>query len=77
VSGIAIPRFPGPFFSTEVTVKARVQHFLQDRSAITAIEYALLASLIAIFIVVTVQAAGVNLKTFYEYIRDSVVEARQ
>ena len=36
----------------------RVRNFLNDESGVTAIEYALIASLIAVFIIVAVQAVG-------------------
>ena len=44
------------------------QHFLNDQSGATAIEYALLASLIGIAIVTTVTAVGVKLTGSYSNI---------
>ena len=38
----------------------RVQNFLSDESGVTAIEYALIASLIAVFIIAAVQLVGTN-----------------
>jgi pilus assembly protein Flp/PilA len=39
----------------------RVRNFINDESGVTAIEYALIASLIAVFIIVAVQAVGTNI----------------
>ena len=45
----------------------RVQNFLSDESGVTAIEYALIASLIAVFIIAAVQLVGTNVsKVFNE-----------
>jgi pilus assembly protein Flp/PilA len=45
----------------------RVRNFLCDESGVTAIEYALIASLIAVFIIVAVQLVGTNVsKVFNE-----------
>ena len=45
----------------------RVQNFLSDESGVTAIEYALIASLIAVFIIAAVQLVGTNVsKVFTE-----------
>jgi pilus assembly protein Flp/PilA len=38
----------------------RVRNFINDESGVTAIEYALIASLIAVFIIVAVQAVGTS-----------------
>jgi pilus assembly protein Flp/PilA len=39
----------------------RVRNFVSDESGVTAIEYALIASLIAVFIIVAVQAVGTSI----------------
>jgi pilus assembly protein Flp/PilA len=45
----------------------RVRNFISDESGVTAIEYALIASLIAVFIIVAVQLVGTNVsKVFTE-----------
>lgn len=49
----------------------------EDESAVTAIEYALLASLIAVVIVVSVGIVGVNLNTLFTSVKDLVVLALQ
>ena len=46
----------------------RVQNFLGDESGVTAIEYALIASLIAVFILGAVQLVGTNLSTVFNEI---------
>jgi pilus assembly protein Flp/PilA len=43
----------------------RVQTFLSDESGVTAIEYALIASLIAVFIIVAVQLVGTSVSTVF------------
>ena len=43
----------------------RVRHFLRDESGVTAIEYALIASLIAVFIIVAVQLVGTQVSTVF------------
>jgi pilus assembly protein Flp/PilA len=43
----------------------RVQAFLSDESGVTAIEYALIASLIAVFIIAAVQLVGTQVKTVF------------
>jgi pilus assembly protein Flp/PilA len=40
----------------------RARNFISDESGVTAIEYALIASLIAVFIIVAVQAVGTSVK---------------
>ena len=42
--------------------------FLSDESGVTAIEYALIASLIAVFIIVAVQAVGTSVSTVFNEI---------
>jgi pilus assembly protein Flp/PilA len=43
----------------------RVRNFLSDESGVTAIEYALIASLIAVFIIVAVQLVGTQISTVF------------
>lgn len=42
-----------------------VRDFLSDESGVTAIEYALIASLIAVFIIVAVQYVGTQVSTVF------------
>jgi pilus assembly protein Flp/PilA len=46
----------------------QVRNFLDDESGVTAIEYALIASLIAVFIIVAVQAVGTKVSTVFNEI---------
>jgi pilus assembly protein Flp/PilA len=50
----------------------RVQNFLSDESGVTAIEYALIASLIAVFIVGALQVVGTNLSTVFTEVGGSL-----
>ena len=43
----------------------RVRNFINDESGVTAIEYALIASLIAVFIIVAVQLVGTNVSNVF------------
>jgi pilus assembly protein Flp/PilA len=43
----------------------RVQNFLSDESGVTAIEYALIASLIAVFIIGAVQLVGTQVSAVF------------
>jgi pilus assembly protein Flp/PilA len=47
-------------------------HFHNDEEGVTAIEYALLAALIAIFIVVAVTAVGANLNILFTHVSDAL-----
>ncbi len=49
-----------------------VSKFLADRSAATAIEYCLIASFIALAIVVTVQGIGPQLNTKFTSVNNSL-----
>jgi pilus assembly protein Flp/PilA len=46
----------------------RVQNFLSDESGVTAIEYALIASLIAVFIIGAITTVGQNVSTVFNEI---------
>ncbi|OGV77661.1 MAG: pilus assembly protein [Methylotenera sp. RIFCSPLOWO2_02_FULL_45_14] len=45
-----------------------IQRFMNDEEGVTAIEYGLLASLIAVIIISAVTVTGTNLKTVFENI---------
>lgn len=49
--------------------------FCQDEGGATAIEYALMASLISLAIVSSVMVVGDNLFNMWEYVRSHVVDA--
>ncbi len=44
---------------------SKVMQFIRDESGATAIEYALIASLIAVVIIVAVQTVGTNISTVF------------
>ena len=46
--------------------------FLQEKDGVSAIEYALLAGLIALAIVISAGLIGTNLNTVYGYVRDGL-----
>ena len=46
----------------------QVRKFVSDESGVTAIEYALIASLIAVFIIVAVQAVGTQVSSVFNEI---------
>ena len=50
----------------------RVQNFLRNESGVTAIEYALIASLIAVFIIVAVQFVGTQVSTVFTEVDNSL-----
>jgi len=50
----------------------RVQDFLSDESGVTAIEYALIASLIAVFIIAAVQLVGTQVSTVFTEIGNTL-----
>jgi pilus assembly protein Flp/PilA len=52
-------------------MKSLVLRYLQDESAATAIEYALIAAGIALVIVSSVSAAGVTVKGLYQSVVDA------
>jgi pilus assembly protein Flp/PilA len=50
----------------------RVRNFVSDESGVTAIEYALIASLIAVFIIVAVQLVGTQVKVVFTEIGNTL-----
>jgi pilus assembly protein Flp/PilA len=50
----------------------RVRNFVTDESGVTAIEYALIASLIAVFIIVAVQLVGTQVSTVFTEVGNSL-----
>jgi pilus assembly protein Flp/PilA len=50
----------------------RVQNFLSDESGATAIEYALIASLIAVFIITALQYVGTQVSTVFTEVGNSL-----
>jgi pilus assembly protein Flp/PilA len=52
------------------SIHTSVAHFLSDEQGATAIEYGLLAGLIAVVIIVAVTAIGTNLKAVFKMVGD-------
>ncbi|WP_455279841.1 Flp family type IVb pilin [Cupriavidus necator] len=50
-----------------------VKQFLRDEDGVTAIEYGLIASLIAVVIIVSVQTVGNKLNDIFNYIQSKLV----
>lgn len=51
----------------------KVQEFMSDEQGATAVEYGLMAALIAAVIVLAVAAIGTNLNTVFNFIKDKLV----
>ncbi len=51
---------------------AILARFIEDESGVTAIEYALIASLIAVFIITAVQYVGTQVSTVFTEIGNSL-----
>ena len=49
-----------------------IRNFLRDEAGVTAIEYALIASLIAVFIIVAVQLVGTQVSTVFTEIGNAL-----
>jgi len=56
-------------------VKISIQRFLQSENGVTAIEYALLAGLISVVIVLAVTAVGSKVGDLFTYVKDQLVAA--
>jgi pilus assembly protein Flp/PilA len=52
-----------------------VTHFHKDEEGVTAIEYALIAALIAIVIVVAVTSVGASLNALYSHVANLLANA--
>lgn len=50
----------------------KLQHLLKDKSGVTAIEYGLIASLIAVAIVAAVTLVGTELNNTFNYVATSL-----
>jgi pilus assembly protein Flp/PilA len=53
-----------------------LKNFIRNQDGVTAIEYALIASLIAVFIVAAVQAVGTRLSTVFTEVGHSLSSAK-
>jgi pilus assembly protein Flp/PilA len=54
------------------TMRALLHRFIGDKSGVTAIEYGLIASLIAVAVIVAVQTLGTNLQTVFGQVAGSL-----
>jgi pilus assembly protein Flp/PilA len=50
----------------------QLENFIRNQDGVTAIEYALIASLIAVFIIATVQAVGTKVSTVFTEVGNSL-----
>jgi len=60
--------WPPGLSSREQLMLKLMKNFVSDESGVTAIEYALIASLIAVFIIVAVQLVGTRVSTVFNEI---------
>lgn len=58
-------------------MKFFLSRFFDDESAVSSIEYALLAGLIAVIIVVSVSTVGGEISRLFTFVKDQVVLAIQ
>jgi pilus assembly protein Flp/PilA len=61
----AARKWIGPWLKEQEPMFKSMKNFVSDESGVTAIEYALIASLIAVFIIVAVQAVGTKVSTVF------------
>jgi pilus assembly protein Flp/PilA len=55
------------------TIVSYISRFVSDEEGVTAIEYGLIAALIAVVIIVAVSAVGTNLSNVFQYVADHLV----
>jgi pilus assembly protein Flp/PilA len=53
-------------------MKQAIQQFLREEDGVSAIEYGLLAGLIAVAIITTVTTIGTNLNTVFGYVKTAL-----
>lgn len=58
-----------------LTVKAAISRFAEDRRAVTALEYALIAGLIAVVIVGAVSTIGTKLTDVFQKVGSAISSA--
>jgi pilus assembly protein Flp/PilA len=56
-------------------VKTAIERFIREQVAVSTIEYALLAGLIAVVILISVSAAGTQLQALFSYVQSQVTQA--
>ncbi|AMR77100.1 Flp family type IVb pilin [Cupriavidus taiwanensis] len=52
-----------------------LKQFIRDEDGVTAIEYGLIAALIAVVIIVSVRLIGTNLNIIFDFIGDTLTNA--
>lgn len=52
-----------------------IMKFLKDENGVTAIEYGLIAALIAVAIIISVTAVGTQLDAVFDYIQGQLADA--
>ena len=55
-----------------MTLKQRIRQFVADEQGVTAMEYGLIAALIAVVIIGAVTNVGTNLKAVFQYVADNL-----
>lgn len=63
------------FLIGRMIVKTAIERFIRNEHAVSSIEYALLAGLIAVVILFSVSAAGTQLLSLFNYVSSKVVLA--
>jgi pilus assembly protein Flp/PilA len=69
------PASPDGFLTWRLIVKVQLLRFLHNDPGVSAIEYALLAGLIAVVIVVSVGKAGTDLLSLFTFVASQVLLA--
>ncbi|TMH09065.1 MAG: Flp family type IVb pilin [Betaproteobacteria bacterium] len=55
-----------------MTLKQRIRHFVADEQGVTAMEYGLIAALIAVVIITSVTNVGKQLALIFQYVADNL-----
>jgi len=55
-----------------MTLKQRIRHFVADEQGVTAMEYGLIAALIAVVIIASVTNVGKQLALIFQYVADNL-----
>lgn len=62
----------GVFLMKEITMTEMLKQFIRDEDGVTAIEYGLIAALIAVVIIAAVTAAGGAVRDVFQAIADAI-----
>jgi len=55
-----------------MTLKQRIRHFVADEQGVTAMEYGLIAALIAVVIIASVTNVGKALALIFQFVADNL-----